>query len=213
MFITLEGPEGSGKSTQMARLAEWLRERGVPLVVTREPGGTEIGNQIRQVLMATGNLGMTAETEFLLFSASRAQIVRDVIRPALRAGTVVICDRYYDSSLAYQGYGRGLDMDALRQITRFATDGLSPDLTLLLDIDVEEGLLRRRRATQTEGAEWTRLDAQTVAFHQRVREGYHELARMAPERWQMVNAGQAADQVQRDIRRVVEHALKVQGKA
>jgi dTMP kinase len=210
MFITLEGPEGSGKSTQMVRLAEWLEARGIAFLATREPGGTDIGNQIRQVLMATGNLGMTAETEFLLFSASRAQIVRDVIRPALEAGKVVLCDRFYDSSLAYQGYGRGLEIAVLQQITRFATGGLTPDLTLLLDIDVEQGLHRRRRAAQTEGAEWTRLDAQTVAFHQRVREGYHTLAAENPTRWRIIDAGQEAEQVQLALRKVVETALSKQ---
>jgi dTMP kinase len=211
MFITLEGPDGSGKSTQLIRLAEWLEARGVSVVVTREPGGTDIGNQIRQVLMAMGNLGMSAETEFLLFSASRAQIVQDVIRPALAVGKVVLCDRFYDSSLAYQGYGRGLEVEVLQQITRFATGGLTPDLTLLLDIDVEEGLLRRRRATQTEGAEWTRLDAQTVAFHQRVREGYHTLAGENPTRWRIIDAGQEAEQVQLALRMVLETALSKEG--
>lgn len=209
MFITLEGPEGSGKSTQMALLAAWLREQGVPLVVTREPGGTEIGNQIRQVLMSTGNLGMTAETEFLLFSASRAQVVREVIRPALAEGKVVLCDRFFDSSLAYQGYGRGLELAALEQITTFATDGLTPNLTLFLDIDVEAGLLRRRRATQNEGAEWTRLDAQTVAFHQRVREGYYELLRHAPARWITIDAAQEPEAVQGALRQVLREKLQL----
>jgi dTMP kinase len=209
MFITLEGPEGSGKSTQMALLAAWLHEQKVPLVVTREPGGTEIGNQIRQVLMATGNLGMTAETEFLLFSASRAQVVRKVIRPALAEGKVVLCDRFFDSSLAYQGYGRNLDLESLHQITRFATDGLAPNLTLLLDIDVEQGLLRRRRATQTEGAEWNRLDAQTVAFHQRVRKGYHALVQSNPTRWQVIDAGQDAESVQAALRGVLTEKLSL----
>ena len=177
MFITLEGPEGSGKSTQLALVAEWLRTQDICPVVTREPGGTKIGNQIRQVLMATGNLGMTAETEFLLLSASRAQLVQEVIRPSLAEGKVVLCDRFFDSSLAYQGYGRGLNLEYLRFITRFATDGLYPDKTLLLDLDPEQGLFRRRYATETEGAEWNRLDAETLAFHKRVRDGYLALAK------------------------------------
>lgn len=207
MFITLEGPEGSGKSTQLTLVAEWLRSWQIPLVVTREPGGTEIGNQIRQVLMATSNLGMTAETEFLLFSASRAQLVQEVIRPSLAEGKVVLCDRYFDSSLAYQGYGRGLNLEYLRFITRFATEGIYPDLTLFLDIDVEQGLWRRRRATQTEGAEWTRLDAQTVAFHERVRQGYHALARETPTRWHIIDADQPAEEVQAELRAVLKEEL------
>lgn len=208
MFITLEGPEGSGKSTQIGLLAAWLREQGRDVVVTREPGGTEIGNQIRQVLMATGNMGMSAETEFLLFSASRAQLVRHVITPALAAGQIVLCDRFFDSSLAYQGYGRGLDMAALHAITAFATDGVTPTATLLLDIDVEQGLLRRRRATQTEGAEWTRLDAQTVAFHQEVRAGYHALAAATPDRWRIIDAAQDAATVQLALQAAVTAILE-----
>ncbi len=200
MFITLEGPEGSGKSTQLKWLTEWLPTQGVDFVVTREPGGTPIGDQVRQILMGMQNGAMAAETEFLLFSASRAQLVREVIRPALDAGKLVLCDRFYDSSLAYQGYGRELDLAVLKTITTFATDDLVPDVTFLLDVDVEQGLLRRRRAMHREGAEWNRLDAQTVAFHQRVREGYQTLAVIEPERWVLVDAGREAEVVQAELR-------------
>jgi len=146
VFITFEGPEGSGKTTQIRRLAEHLRSADHDVLLIREPGGTPIGDQIRAVLHDIANTAMVSEAEILLFSASRAQLVGQLIRPALAQGTIVLCDRFADSTLAYQGYGRGLDLDALRQITEFATGGLSPDLTLYLDIPVEKGLDRKRRA-------------------------------------------------------------------
>ena len=144
MFITLEGPEGSGKSSQIGLLADFLEQQGFSVVVTREPGGTLIGDQIRHVLHDVANTAMSPAAELLLYSASRAQLVHELIRPALAAGQVVLCDRYADSTLAYQGYGRNLNLTDLQTITQFATGGLKPDLTLLLDIDVERGLARRR---------------------------------------------------------------------
>lgn len=199
MFVTLEGPEGSGKSTQIKQLAAFLREQGVPVVVTREPGGTPIGEQIRACLHDVNNRAMTASAEILLYSASRAQLVEEVIRPNLAAGALVLCDRFYDSTLAYQGYGRGLDLGALRRITRFATGGLTPDLTLLLDIDVAEGLRRRQHGDMT----MNRLDLESLAFHRRVRAGYHELAAAEPARWVVVAADRPIDAVQADLRRIV----------
>lgn len=140
MFITLEGPEGSGKSMQICQLADHIREQGFEVLTTREPGGTFIGDQIREVIMRMENTMMSPRAEILLFCAARAQIVEEVIRPNLEKGLVVISDRYADSTLAYQGYGHGLDLGILKEILRFATGGLQPDLTLLLDVDVEEGL-------------------------------------------------------------------------
>jgi dTMP kinase len=203
MFITLEGPEGSGKSTQAVLLAQFLAENGFSVVSTREPGGTNIGDQIRGVLHDVANEEMESETEFLLYSASRAQLVREVIRPALLENKVVLCDRYADSSIAYQGYGRGLDLDTLLAVTEFATGGLVPDLTLLLDIDVEQGLSRRIDGDE----EMNRLDLQEIAFHQRVREGYHQLAAAGPERWVLVDAGRRPEEIQRDLRRIVLERL------
>ena len=203
MFITLEGPEGSGKSTQAVLLAQFLAENGFSVVSTREPGGTNIGDQIRDVLHDVANEEMESETEFLLYSASRAQLVREVIRPALLESKVVLCDRYADSSIAYQGYGRGLDLDTLLAVTEFATGGLVPDLTLLLDIDVEQGLSRRIDGDE----EMNRLDLQEIAFHQRVREGYHQLAAAGPERWVLVDAGRRPEEIQRDLRRIVLERL------
>jgi dTMP kinase len=203
MFITLEGPEGSGKSTQAVLLAQFLAENGFSVVSTREPGGTNIGDQIRGVLHDVANEEMESETEFLLYSSSRAQLVREVIRPALLENKVVLCDRYADSSIAYQGYGRGLDLDTLLAVTEFATGGLVPDLTLLLDIDVEQGLSRRIDGDD----EMNRLDLQEIAFHQRVRDGYHQLAAAGPERWVLVDAGRRPEEIQRDLRRIVLERL------
>ncbi|MBU0703190.1 MAG: dTMP kinase [Chloroflexi bacterium] len=196
LFITFEGPDGSGKTTQIRLLAEWLREQGREVVLTREPGGTEIGDQIRAVLHDPYNTAMGARAEILLYSADRAQHVAQLIRPALAAGKVVVSDRYADSTLAYQGYGRGLDLEVLRTITTFATGGLTPDLTIYLDVTPEEGLQRRRLG----GDEWNRLDAEALEFHQRVRDGYLKLVEQEPERWVVVNAARSVEEVQAEIR-------------
>jgi dTMP kinase len=203
VFITLEGPDGSGKTTQAHLLAEWLREQGYEISLTREPGGTEIGDQIRTVLHDPRNTAMDARTEILLYSASRAQHVAQLIRPALAGGKVVVSDRYYDSTLAYQGYGRGLDLETLRAITAFATGGLRPDLTLYLDIPPEEGLQRK----QAGGDEWNRLDAEALEFHQRVRAGYLELIRQEPDRWAVIDAARPVEEVQAEIRAQVQVRL------
>jgi len=203
MFITLEGPDGSGKTTQAHLLAGWLREQGYEVILTREPGGTDIGDRIRAVLHDPHNTAMDARTEILLYSASRAQHVAQRIRPALASGKIVVSDRYADSTLAYQGYGRRLDLEALRTITGFATGGLTPDLTLCLDIAPQEGLQRRRLG----GEEWNRLDAETLEFHQRVRAGYLELAGLEPERWAMIDAARSVEEVQAEIRRLVKAKL------
>lgn len=207
MFITLEGPEGSGKTTQAPLLAEFLRQQGCDVLTTREPGGTEIGDQIRSVLHNLGNTSMQPRTEALLFQAARAQLVGQVIRPHLERGGVVLSDRYADSTLAYQGYGHGLPLDTLNAIITFATGGLKPDLTIFLDLDVEVGLQRRIQG----GGEWNRLDAYAVEFHRRVRHGYHQLAAMEPERWIIVDACQPFDLVQRDLCQVVVERLALSG--
>ncbi len=183
-FVTLEGPEGSGKTTQLPLLATWLEARGYSVLKTREPGGTSIGERIRDLLHDPAHIEMTPRAEILLYSASRAQLVAEVIRPALQAGKVVLCDRYFDSTYAYQGYGRGLPLDALREITQFATGGLMPDVTFYLDIEPEAGLRRRADA----GEEMNRLDRETLAFHRRVREGYQALIAADPSRWVTIDA-------------------------
>jgi len=203
MFITLEGPEGSGKSSQLPDLAEFLRGQGWDVLTTREPGGTPIGDQIRQILMRLDNQELHPRTEILLFLASRAQLVEQVIKPALREGKFVLSDRFGDSTLAYQGYGHGIDLATLRAMLAFATDNLKPDLTLLLDVDVEIGLQRKRKED-----EWNRLDAYELAFHQRVREGYHELCRQEPERWRVIDAMQPKNAVQLALRQAVMQFLQ-----
>jgi dTMP kinase len=210
MLITFEGPDGSGKTTQVVLLDDYLRERGFRVFVTREPGGTPIGDQIRQVLHDLKNEGMHPHTEILLYAASRAQLVAQEIRPRLAAGEIVICDRYADSTLAYQGYGRGLDLATLRQILAFATGGLQPDLTLYLDITAEEGLRRRQRAAQN-GAEWNRIDAQSLDFHCRVREGYLALMLENPARWVNIPAIDKPETIQAQIRAAVTRRLPAPG--
>lgn len=200
MFITLEGPEGSGKTSHLKPLAEWLSAAGKTVYTTREPGGTSIGEQIRHVIHDLKNTEMHPRTEALLYQAARAQIVEEVLRPRLLAGELILCDRYYDSTLAYQGYGHQvIPLEELRQIIRFATRGLVPDLTVLLDLDVEIGLSRKGKQD-----EWNRLDAFTVDFHRRVRVGYHELMALEPARWVVVDASQPWEAVQRDLREVIQ---------
>lgn len=207
MFITLEGPDGSGKSTQLPRLVEFLRARGYEVVPTREPGGTDICNEIRQTLFNWRSEGMNARTEVLLFLASRAQLVEQVIRPAVQAGKVVVSDRYSDSTLAYQGYGNGGDLDTLRQLLRYTTGGLQPDLTILFDIDPVEGIRRRSSG----GGEWNYLDANPAEYHQRVRQGYLELAAADPGRWVTLDAGRPRDAIQADLCRLVLARLEQAG--
>ena len=204
MFITLEGPEGSGKTSHLPPLVESLREKGYTVFPTREPGGTSIGEQIRDVIHDLKNAEMHPRTETLLYQAARAQIVEEVIKPRLTAGEVVISDRYYDSTIAYQGYGHQQDLDQVRSLVRYATGGLVPDLTILLDIEVEAGL---RRKTQN-GSEWNRLDAYTVEFHQRVRRGYLEMAKAEPQRWVVIDAGREWQPVQDELRAVIQRRLK-----
>jgi dTMP kinase len=201
-FITLEGPEGGGKTTHAKVLAKALKEKGFDVLLTREPGGSAIGDQIRQILMSLENTSMHPSTEFLLFSASRAQHVREIIKPHLDQGGLVVSDRYYHSSLAYQGYGHGLDLDALGHVTRFATADLTPDLILLLDLPVQDGLIRRR-----EEGDWNRLDAYEVEFHQRVREGYLSMAADDPARWLIVDAAAPMDEIQAELQSLVFHRL------
>ena len=206
MFITFEGTEGSGKSSQVDALAAYLRQKGYDVLTTREPGGTSISEQVRAVLSNLENTEMHPRTETLLFQAARAQLVEQVIRPHLARGGVLLSDRYADSTLAYQGYGHQQDLVKLRGLLAYATGGLVPDLTLLFDLDVEEGLLRRAK-----GGEWNRLDAYDKAFYQRVREGYHHLARQEPGRWVFIDAAQSPEAVQQAVRRAVGERLGITG--
>ena len=203
MFITLEGPEGSGKTSHIPHLVEFLREKGHIVFPTREPGGTSISEQIRDVLHDMKNAEMHPRTETLLYQAARAQIVEQVIKPRLADGEIVISDRYYDSTIAYQGYGHQQNLDEVRALVKYATGGLTPDLTVLLDLDVEVGL---KRKTQNE-VEWNRMDAYTVEFHRRVRAGYLEMVKAEPKRWVVVNSEQAWESVQAELRKVILEKL------
>jgi dTMP kinase len=204
LFITLEGPEGSGKTSHIPRLVEYLREKGYTVFSTREPGGTPIGEQIRDVIHDLKNQEMHPRTETLLYQAARAQIVEQVIKPRLADGEIVISDRYYDSTIAYQGYGHQQDLEQVRALVKYATGDLVPDLTVLLDLDVEEGLKRKKKDN-----EWNRLDAYTVEFHQRVRNGYHEMVKAEESRWVVVDASQKWESVQEELRKVIVDKLKV----
>jgi dTMP kinase len=203
LFITLEGPEGSGKTSHLPALVDYLRGKEYTVFATREPGGTSIGEQIREVIHDLKNQEMHPRTETLLYQAARAQIVEQVIQPRLAAGEVVISDRYYDSTIAYQGYGHQQDLEQVRALVKYATGGLVPDLTILLDLDVEVGLGRKKKDN-----EWNRLDAYTVEFHKRVRAGYLKMVEAEPDRWVVVNAELPWESVQQALRKVIETRLK-----
>ena len=198
-FITFEGVEGCGKSTQLERLAAHLAARGHEIAATREPGGTPISEAIRRVLLDPDNSAMHPMTELLLYQAARAQHVAERIRPALERGVVVLCDRFHDSTAAYQGAGRSLPMDALRQLHGLAADGLTPDLTLLLDLPAEAGLERARGQGRPD-----RLEGENLPFHQRVRDAFLDLARGEPDRITIVDATESVEEVAARIRARVD---------
>jgi dTMP kinase len=204
-FITLEGPEGGGKSTQIHRLAASLAEQGHVVWTTREPGGTRVGEMIRPLLLGPRQSRLGPWTEALLFTAARAELVDDVIRPRLQRGEIVLCDRFSDSTLAYQGYGRGLNLESLRRLQKEATGSLTPDLTLLLNLPVEAGLARIPRSAQD------RLDRETKAFHQRVHAGYEQMAAEDPRRWREVDAAADPDEVARRVLEQASNALREAG--
>ena len=203
MFITLEGPDGSGKTSHVQPLADFIKSLGYDVRTTREPGGTLIGDQVRAILANTDNTAMQPRTELLLFQASRAQLVDEVILPHLQKGGILLSDRYADSTLAYQGYGHQLPLEKLESVVHFATGGLKPDLTLFLDVDVEEGL--RRRAS---GGDWNRLDAYDLEFHRRAYAGYQRLIAAEPQRWVIVDARPPWEDVQKALRNAVRTRLE-----
>lgn len=203
-FITFEGPEGCGKSTQMQRLAGFLRGQGYDVLTTREPGGTAISDRVRAILLDPIHTEMLPPTEFLLFSAARAQHVGQVLRPQLEHGGVVLSDRYADSSLAYQGYGHEQDLAILRNITRYATGGLVPDLTVCLDVPVEVGL---RRKAGGGGDDWNRMEQKALVYHERVRAGFLAMAAEVPGRWIVLDATSGIEDVQTAICQAVAERL------
>ncbi len=212
LFITIEGPEGAGKTTQTRLLYERLGP-SYPIVHTREPGGTAIGERIRSLLLDDGQRAMVPQTEMLLFAASRAQLVTEVVEPALREGRLVLSERYVDASLAYQGYARGLGIEVVRQVNTVATRGLLPDLTVLLDIDPAVGLARARHSAGKEGrrGRGDRMEQEDLAFYVRVREGFLLLAREEPNRMLIVDGGRDQQTVHEEITGVVERFLRTRG--
>lgn len=202
-FVAFEGPEGSGKSTQARLLAERLSREGYRVRLTREPGGTDLGEEVRKLLFAPGAYAMLPETEALLYAAARAQHVREVLLPALASGEVVACDRYVDSTLAYQGGGRGLPLGPLVAVQEFATGGLLPDLRILLDLPVRVGLARRFAGTD----EVNHLDRAGVDFHERVRAAYLDLSAAEPSRWAVIDAAASPEMVGSQVAEAVLERL------
>ena len=208
MFITFEGTTGSGKTTQLHLLAGYLRERGCNVLTTREPGGTRIGRKIRKILMSTSNTELCAPAELLLLEADRAQHVCEVIVPAIEKGTMVICDRFSDATVAYQGHGRGIDLDFIQKLNSYASNMIRPDKTFLLDCPVELGLTRaldRNMKAERQGE--GRFEAETLEFHQEVRNGYMSLAKCEPDRFVVLDGTRDQDELAREILGIVEVLL------
>ncbi|MBS1989450.1 MAG: dTMP kinase [Cyanobacteria bacterium SZAS LIN-3] len=195
-FITLEGPEGAGKTTQVRLLAAKLDAAAVPYVLTRDPGGTPLGKQIRHILLKPGN-PVAPMAELLLYQADRAQNISEVILPGLKAGKLVICDRYIDSSVAYQGYGRDIDLDLIKQLNEMSTQGLKPELTLLFDLESEKGLGRLHPGGHD------RMEKEAIEFHHKVRQGYLTIAKQEPDRFRLIDATKALHSVQDDMVRLI----------
>jgi dTMP kinase len=208
-FITFEGIEGSGKSTQIVLLANYLASHVKGVTLTREPGGTDIGDQVRKILLDPANRALDPKAELLLYAAARAQHLEELVRPDLESGRIVLCDRFSDATLAYQGYGRGLDVDMIRSLDRMVTAGLRPDLTVLLDIDAATGLSRARGRNNKRGLEAeARFENEDLVFHERVRQGYLTLAQCEPDRFRVVAAAAAPDEIQNRIRKIVDDVLR-----
>lgn len=211
MFITLEGIEGSGKTTQIRYVVEFLQSKGHACVATREPGGTRIGKQIRALLLDPESSDMDPMTELLLYTADRAQHVKQLILPLLSAGKAVLCDRYYDATVVYQGYARGLDIGLIRGLHKLILKDLKPDITILLDLPPEEGLARAWKqinsGTRTDIE--SRFEKETLAFHEKVRSGYLELARLEPERFRVIDASKSESQVRKEILSILSSDLNL----
>lgn len=202
MFITFEGPDGSGKTTQIKLLERYFKQKGYDILITREPGGTDISEQIRRVILDKNNTEMDRITEALLYSASRAQHVAEVIKPALLQGKVIICDRFVDSSIVYQGIGRSLGIDFIKKINDIATAGTKPDITFLMKISPQEGLSRKYSSD-----ECNRLDMEKLEFHNRVYEGYLKLEKLCPERIIGIDAGRSIEEIHENIIKVISNKL------
>ena len=205
LFITFEGAEGSGKTVQTRALYRRLTRLAIPALLTHEPGGTVAGERIARLVKWAHDAGISPLTELLLFNASRAQLVEEIIKPALKSGKLVICDRYADSTIAYQGYGRGLDMETVKSLNNTATQGLKPGLTILLDIPFEAGIARKANRKHD------RFEQETIAFHKRVRQGYLKMAAEEPERWLVIDAAQSKEKIKEIIWQRVSRLLPGRG--
>jgi dTMP kinase len=205
-FVTFEGPEGAGKTTQARLLADRLAAAGCDVLLTREPGGTELGERVRELVLPASGLAIAARAETLLYCVARAQLVDEVVLPALAAGRVVIVDRYADSTLAYQAHGRRLEPTGVQAVIDFATGGLQPDLTILLDLAAADGLGRKQAHSMDTAADWNRFESEENAFHERVRQAYLALASAEPGRWRVVDARPPADSVAEEVWRLYEGA-------
>jgi len=209
IFITFEGIEGSGKSTQLELLAKGLEAKGLQVIKTQEPGGTRIGAMIRKILLDPRNKVIEPMTELMLYEASRAQHIKEVILPSIREGRIVLCDRFSDATIAYQGYGRGLSLDEIKGLEALITDGLRPSLTILLDIDPEKGLLRaKKRIEKDSSIREGRIEQEGFSFHKRVREGYLKIAEGEPDRIKVIMADGSREEVHRKIIEVVKERFK-----
>lgn len=208
MFITFEGPEGSGKTTQIQRVAEWLQSQGRACIATKEPGGTPIADRIRAIVLDSATVGLDPWAEVLLYSASRRQHTVERIRPALQRGEIVLCDRYIDATIAYQGYGRLIELGRLETLNAWATDGLTPDLTLLFDIDEAAGLERAHARNAGMTVDEGRFEAEDLRFHRRVREGYLSIASAQPQRFVTIDASGSIDAVFERTLTVVRERLR-----
>jgi len=209
MFITLEGIEGSGKTTQAGYMVDFLENIGRKYFITREPGGTKIGEKIRSILLDTESKGLTPRAELLLYIADRVQHVQEKILPALSKGLTVICDRFYDATLVYQGYARGLDLKLIQKLHELVFENLKPDITFLFDLSPEIGLSRAwaRIEKETENSGETRFEEEKLSFHKKVREGYLRLAELEPQRFQIIDAGQTEPEVKKQIIKILESKI------
>ena len=205
ILISVEGPDGAGKTTQITLLKKYLEKKGYDSIVTREPGGTNISEKIRSLILDRENMEMGRETEMLLYAAARAQLVHEVIKPALEQGKAVICDRYVDSSAVYQGIARGLGVETVYEVNQYAIQGILPDLTIHLDLNAEDGIRRKK-----DQAELDRMELETMEFHKKVADGYRQLAKRAPERMKTIDATLPIEEIQERIIQFVENMLSLE---
>ena len=205
ILISVEGPDGAGKTTQITLLKKYLEKKGYDSIVTREPGGTNISEKIRSLILDRENMEMGRETEMLLYAAARAQLVHEVIKPALEQGKAVICDRYVDSSAVYQGIARGLGIETVYEVNQYAIQGILPDLTIHLDLNAEDGIRRKK-----DQAELDRMELETMEFHKKVSDGYRQLAKRAPERMKTIDATLPIEEIQERIIQFVENMLSLE---